>query len=145
MADKSVAVAFVLSLLGAMYQLISFALAYLVDHQLSYFYYIGLNNYVNSFDTLIVFWSIAHLMDEKDSRRTTWPAIIMGIGVANLANLIIVWVTPINTGFPSTSQTLPLDLGLTLLPAPILLILGGIVGFIAARRVRRVATVISNL
>lgn len=146
MPDRFVKIAFVFSLLGAIYQLISLGLAYYVDRQLSYFVFIGLGTYVNSFDTLIVFWSIAHLMDERDSRRTTWPAILMGIGVANLTNLIIAWVTPINTGgFPVTTQTLPLDLGLTLLPAPLLLILGGIFGFIAARRVRRAAAVISSL
>lgn len=145
MADRFVTLAFVFSLLGAVYQLISLGLAYYVDRQFSYFVYIGLGTYVNSFDTLIVFWSIAHLMDERDTRRTTWPAILLGIGVANLANLIVAWITPIYTGLALANQTLPLDLGLTLLPAPLLLILGGIFGFIAARRVGRAAAVISSL
>lgn len=146
MADRSAGVAFVITLLGATYQMISYALGYLIDHQFIFFYYIGLGSYLNSFGILIIFWAMAHLLDKQDSRRTTWPAIILGIGVADLANLLIAWLTPVNTGqYPPTTQTLPLDIGLTFLPGPPLLILGGIFGFISARRARRAAAVITSL
>ena len=137
MAERATVVAFVFSLLGATYQMVSIGLAYLIDHQFPYYYYIGISGYFNSFAILVTFWALAHLMDKEESRLTTWSVIILGIGVANLANLIIALASPINTGFPVNNQLLPLDIGLTLLPAPLLLILGGIFGFSAARRANR--------
>jgi hypothetical protein len=134
MSDKAGVAAFVISILGASYQLISFALAYIVDRQFTYIYYIGLYSYFNSFSILVTFWAIGHLMAKQDSQRTTWPAIIFALGAANLTNLIVAWNTPVNTGFPLNNQILPNDIGLTLLPAPLLLIFGGIIGLIAARR-----------
>ena len=137
MAGRATIVAFVFSLLGATYQMVSLALAYLVDHQFPYYYYIGIYGYFNSFAIIVIFWALAHLMDQQGSRLTTWSGIILGIGVANLVNLILAWNSAINTGFPTYSQSLPLDIGLTLLPAPLLLILGEISGFVAARRGNR--------
>ena len=138
MAEKAIIVAFVFSLLGATYQMVSLALAYLIDHQFPYYYYVGIySSYFNSFAILVIFWALAHLMDKQDSRRTTWSGIILAIGVANLVDLILAWYSPINTGILTTNPLLPLDIGLTLLPAPLLLILGGIFGFAAARRANR--------
>lgn len=137
MAEKAIIVAFVFSLLGATYQMVSIALAYLVDRQFPYYYYIGLYSYFNSFAILVIFWAIAHFMDKQDSRMTTWSGIILSIGVATLANLIIALISPINTGFPGNNQPVPFDIGAALLPAPLLLILGGIFGFVAARRMNR--------
>jgi hypothetical protein len=134
MSDRAGVAAFVLSIVGASYQVVSFGLAYVVDHQFSYIYYISLFSNFNSLTILVVFWAIGHLLAKQESQRTTWPAIILGLGVANLGNLIIAWTTPVNTGFPPSNQTLPNDIGLTLLPSPLLLILGGIIGLIAARR-----------
>ena len=135
MSDKIGVAAFVLSIVGAGYQMISFGLAYFVDHQFSYLYNIGLFNYFNSLSILVVFWAIGHLLAKQESQRTTWPAIILGIGVANLGNLIMAWFTSFpGSLFPFSSQTLPNDIGLTLLPAPLLLILGGIIGLMVARR-----------
>ena len=141
MAERTTVAAFVFSLLGVLYQMVSLALAYLIDHQFPYYYYIGIySSYFNSFTILVIFWALAHLMDKQDSRRTTWSGIILGIGVANLVNVILAWNTPVNIGFPGNGPLLPLDIGLTLLPAPLLLILGGIFGFVAARRANRART-----
>jgi hypothetical protein len=104
-----------------------------VDHQFSYIYYLSLSSYTSSIPIIIVFWAIGHLLAKQESQRSTWPAIILGLGVADLGNLVIAWITPLNTGFPQNIQTLPTDIGLTLLPTPVLLILGGIIGLIAAR------------
>ena len=133
MTDKTGIAAFVLSLLGAGYQLVSIALAYAVDHQFSYFYYVGLYSYFNFVTILVVFWAIGHMTAKQESQQYTWPGMILIIGFANLVNLIISWTQPTNTGFP-TSQIFPTDIGLTLLPSPLLLILGGIIGLIGARR-----------
>ena len=138
MAERATVAAFVFSLLGATYQMVSLALAYLIDHQFPYYYYVGIySSYFNSFAVLVVFWALAHLMDKQDSRRTTWSGIILAIGAANLVDLILAWYSPINTGILTTNPLLPLDIGLTLLPAPLLLILGGILGFAAAKRANR--------
>ena len=137
MAEKATVAAFVFSLLGATLQMVSIALAFLVDRQFPYYYYIGLYSYFNSFTILVIFWAMAHFMDKQDSRRTTWSAIILSIGVASLANLILALISPINTGFPANNQPVPFDIATALLPAPLLLILGGIFGFVAARHANR--------
>ena len=137
MAERATVAAFVLSLLGATYQMVSIALSYLIDHQFPYYYYIGLYGYFNSFAILVTFWALAHLMDKQDSRRTTWSGILLGIGVANLVNLALAGISLTSASFPLNSSSLPIDIELTLLPAPLLLILGGIFGFVAARRANR--------
>lgn len=137
MAEKATVAAFVFSLLGATYQMVSIALAFLVDRQFPYYYYIGLYSYFNSFAILVLFWAMAHFMDKQDPRHTTWSAIILSIGVASLANLILALISPINTGFPANNQPVPFGIGAALLPAPLLLILGGTFGFVAARHANR--------
>ena len=134
MTNRAGVAAFVLSLLGIGYQMVSIGLAYAVDHQFSYFYYIGLFSFLNYSGILVVFWAIGHMMAKQESQGATWPAMILVIGFANLGNLIISWTQPTNTGSPTTNQTFPTDIGLTLLPSPLLLILGGITGLIGARR-----------
>lgn len=123
MSDRASVAAFVLSVLGASYQMVSFGLAFIVDRQFNYIYYISLYSYFNSITLLIVLWAAAHLLSTQDSHRSTWPAIILGIAAADLGNLIIAW----------SIQGVPNDIAFTLLPAPLLLTLGGLLGLTAAR------------
>jgi hypothetical protein len=117
--------------------MISYGLAYLVDNRYNYLsVYYGLTAYFAYFEIfalLVGFWALSHLLVNQGSQRAVWPAIILAIGAANLGNLIITWATPINTGILGSSQTLPTDIALTLMPSSLLLIFGGILGFIAAR------------
>ena len=138
MANRASVVAFALTLVGTGYQMVSFSAAYLVDRQFPYYYYIGIYSYFNTLTVLVLFWAAAHLLDKQDSRRATWPALIITIGYANLANLVIAWFTPANnTGFVGSNQNLPADIFWTVLPAPLLLILGAAAGFLAARHPRQ--------
>lgn len=134
MSSRASIAAFVLSLLGVTYQMMSYSIAYLVDNRYNYLsLYYGLAAYFDIFALLVAFWALSHLLVNQGPQRAIWPAIIFAIGVANLGNLIITWTTPINTGILGSSQTFPTDIALTLMPAPLLLILGGMLGFIAAR------------
>ncbi len=89
--------------------------------------------------TVVVFWAISHLMDSRDPQRAAWPAIIMAMGAANLGNMIIQWITPVYFGFLG-SQTVPADVIVTLTPAPVLLIAGGIFGFVAVQHQRKISS-----
>src|SRR5207247_10567493 len=93
MADRAAIAAFVLSLLGAAYQMIAYGLAYLVDNRYNYNYYFGISGVWIIIATVVVFWAISHLMDSRDPQRAAWPAIIMAMGAAILANMIIQWLT----------------------------------------------------
>jgi hypothetical protein len=112
----------------------SYGLAYLIDNRYNYNnYYYGLNAYFSIFAIVVGFWASSHLLESRDSQRITWPAIILALGTAILGNLIIAWSTPTNIGILGATQTPPVDLIVTLIPSPLLLILSGIFGFMAAR------------
>src|SRR6266498_413511 len=117
MADRAALAAFVLSMLGATYQMLSYGLAFLVDNRTSFYYYntiFGLNIIAN----FLVFWAASHLVGQRTYRSIAWPSIILAIGAANLGNMIIQWSTT-PTGSPFISQTVPVDIVLTLVPGPL--------------------------
>jgi len=126
MADRAAIAAFTMSLLGAAYQMVAYGLAYLVDNRYNYNYYFGISGVWIIIATVVVFWAISHLMDSRDPQRAAWPAIIMAMGVANLGNMIIQWI--------------PADVIVTLTPAPVLLIAGGIFGFVAVQHQRKISS-----
>ena len=139
MADRAAIAAFTLSLLGAAYQMVAYGLAYLVDNRYNYNYYFGISGVWIIIATVVVFWAISHLMDSRDPARATWPAIITAMGAANLGNMIIQWITPVFFS-PLGNQTVPADVVLTLIPAPLLLIVGGIFGFVAVQHQRKISS-----
>ncbi len=139
MADRAAIAAFVLSLLGAAYQMMAYGLADLVDPRYNYNYYFGISGVWIIIATVVVFWAISHLMVSRDPARATWPAIITAMGAANLGNMIIQWMTPIFFS-PLGNQTVPADVVLTLIPAPLLLIVGGIFGFVAVQHQRKISS-----
>jgi hypothetical protein len=147
MSGRVAIATFVLSLLGATYQLMSYGLAFLVDSRANYNYYFGFNGIFTVIATVVVFWAVSHLLDGPDSQRVVWPAIILAIGVANLGNLIIAWATPAIVE-PLALQTVPLDTIVTLVPAPLLMILGGVCGLVALqqqRKTSRIGTALNKL
>jgi hypothetical protein len=139
MADRAVMAAFVLSLLGAAYQMIAYGLTYLLDNRYNYNYYSGVGGFWIVIAILVVIWAMSHLMDGHGPQRVIWPSIILAMGAANLANMIILWITPVNFG-PLATQTVPADVILTSIPGPLLLIAGGIFGFIAVQHQRKISS-----
>lgn len=134
---KAATVSFVVSLIGVSYQMLSYGLAYLVDSRYGYYStFYGINIYTSIFGILVGFWAISHLLSSRDSERAIWPAIILALGATMLGNLIIFWATPVTGGPLGTGQTVPADTVLTLLPSPLLLIAGGLIGLKAARSPR---------
>jgi len=139
MADRAAVAAFVLSLLGASYQMISYGLAYLIDSRYNYNYFFGIYGSWILISTLVVFWAIGHLLDSRDSQSVAWPSIILAMGVADLGNLIIIWNTP-DYAIPLGGQTVSASVILTLTPAPLLLIVGGIFGFTAVQHQKKISS-----
>ena len=127
-------VAFALSIIGATYQIMSLALAVLVDSRTSlYFYYAFTNLFV---PTLVTFWAASHLLEDWKG-RATWPAIILALAIANLSNLIIAYILP-NPGLGLPANTNPsLAQFFVLVPGPLLASIGGLVGFAAVRQYSR--------
>jgi hypothetical protein len=126
--------AFVVSITGAVYQMISPYLASLVDRNTPVYYYtLGYETlFVTSF---ITYWSASHILEDWKG-RITWPSIIFGVGIANLSTVILVYYA--QTSQIQNSSTLPSPWSiLALMTGPLLMILGGILGFSAVRQYSR--------
>src|ERR1700704_1953595 len=118
--------AFVFSIIGASYQMISFYVAVLADRNSSIY------NYSFGYQTLFlssffVIWSASHILEDWKG-RITWPAVILALGIANISTVVLgyyaqnsplqIYSTP-----PSTGPILALSAG------PLLTIIGGVLGF----------------
>ena len=126
--------AFVLAIIGAAYQMISLYVAALVDVN-TYVYNYGYGYETLFFSSFFVFWSASHLIEDWRG-RITWPSIILGLGVANLATVILGYYVPYSRA--QIASTLPsITPILAIMPGPILMILGGILGFSAVRQYSR--------
>src|SRR6267143_4574578 len=125
---------FVVSITGAVYQMISPYLASLVDRNTPVYYYtLGYETlFVTSF---ITYWSASHILEDWKG-RITWPSIIFGVGIANLSTIVLVYYA--QTSQVQNSSTLPSPWSiLALITGPLLMILGGILGFSAVRQYSR--------
>jgi hypothetical protein len=134
MAKRATA-AFVLAIIGAAYQMISLYVAALVDRN-TYLY----NSYGYGYETLFfssffVFWSASHLLEDWRG-RITWPSIILGLGVANLATVILGYYVQ-NSPLQIASTPPSITPILAIIPGPLLMIIGGILGFSAVRQYSR--------
>ena len=133
MANRAT-VAFLFSVIGAAYQMISPYIATLVDRNNSPYYY------VYGFETLILtsfleFWGASHLLEDWKG-RITWPFIILVLGVANLSSMIMVYFIPSNLLALTPNSTL-INATLALIPGPLLIIIGGVLGLLAVRQFSR--------
>jgi len=134
MVNKATA-AFAFSTVGAAYQLISPYVATLANgNNFSYLYPYGLETLILS--SFIVFWGASHLVEDWKG-RITWPFLIFVLGVANFSSIIMVYFTPSNVlgGFTPLSPLL--NVTLAIIPGPLLVIVGGILGFFAVRQYSR--------
>ena len=133
MAKRATA-AFVLAIIGAAYQMISLYVAALVDRN-TYLYNYGYGYETLFLSSFFVFWSASHLLEDWRS-RITWPSIILGLGVANLATVILGYY--VQNSPSQIASTLPsITPILAIMPGPLLMILGGILGFSAVRQYSR--------
>jgi hypothetical protein len=133
MANRATA-AFVFSVIGGTYQMTSLFLAVVVDRSTSFFTY-NLGYESLFFTSFIVIWSASHILEEWEG-RITWPSIILGLGIASLSTIILSYygqTSPILS--PSDAPSLAAIL--TLISGPVLIILGGILGFSAVRQYSR--------
>ena len=134
MANRATA-AFVFSIIGASYQLISLYIAVLIDRSTNPFYY------TVSFDSffltsLIVIWSASHILEDWKG-RIAWPSIILALGIANMSTVIIAYYIQNSATQPFPTTPSPLTATLALLSGPLLNIIGGLLGFSAVRQYSR--------
>jgi hypothetical protein len=120
-------VAFIFSIIGATYQLVSYSILAFAEPRSTFYYFIAFQSPV--FLSLAVFWLASHLFEDH---RVIWPTMIFAIAVSTLLNLFIIYLTPASyssfIGYPNVSPT-----GLLILvPAPLLVLAGGILGFAAS-------------
>ena len=133
MAKRATA-AFVVAIIGAAYQMISLYVAALVDGN-TYPYNYGYGYETLFFSSFFVFWSASHLLEDWRG-RITWPSIILGLGVANLATVILGYYVQ-NSRLQIASTPPSITPILAIIPGPLLMILGGILGFSAVRQYSR--------
>ena len=133
MANRAT-VAFVLAIIGAAYQMISLYVAALVDRN-TYLYNYGYGYETLFFSSFFVFWSASHLIEDWRGRMS-WPSIILGLGVANLATVILGYYVQ-NSPLQIASTQASITPILAIIPGPLLMIIGGILGFSAVRQYSR--------
>jgi hypothetical protein len=126
--------AFVVSIAGAVYQMISPYLANLVDRNTPVYYY-SLGYETLFLTSFIAFWSASHILEDWKG-RITWPSIIFAVGAANLSTIILVYYAQTSQIQNSSSVPSPWSM-LALMTGPILMILGGTLGFLAVRQYSR--------
>jgi peptidoglycan/LPS O-acetylase OafA/YrhL len=124
--------AFVFSVIGAAYQMISLYIGVLIDRNAySYYSYV----YTLFFSSFLAFWAASHILEDWKG-RITWPSIILGLGVANLSTVILGYYAQSSPIYNATSPPSITPI-LALTPGPLLLIIGGILGFSAVRQYSR--------
>jgi len=127
--------AFAFSIVGAAYQMISLYVAVLIDRNTSPFFYFTVGYYTLFLTGFIVIWSASHILEDWKG-RITWPSIILVLGIANLASIIMsdyAQTSPIQGSTTSPSLTVIT----AIVSGPLLIVIGGILGFSAVRQYSR--------
>ena len=126
---------FILSIVGAAYQLISTPVAGLVDRNTSLIFY----NYsyeILFFTGLIVIWSSSHLLEDWKG-RITWPTIILVLGIANLSLVVMAYYAQSSSPIQIAYSVLSLGAVIALIAGPVMVTVAGILGFSAVRQYSR--------
>jgi hypothetical protein len=134
MANRATA-AFVFSIVGAAYQIMSIYVAVLADRNTSLYSY-SYGYEILFLTSFIVFWSASHLLEDWKG-RITWPSIILGIGFANLSTIILALYATQNSAIQIYSTVPQLSAILALVSGPILIVIGGFLGLLAVRQYSR--------
>lgn len=133
MANRATA-AFVVSIVGATYQMISLYAAGLVDRNTSLIYY-SYGYETLFFTSFLVIWSASHILEEWKG-RITWPGITFGVGIANLAAIIMAYYAQTST-IQNPSNVPSFGSIAALISGPLIITAGGILGFSAVRQYSR--------
>lgn len=133
MANRATA-AFVFSVIGAAYQLTSLFVAAVVDRNTSFYVY-NLGYETLFFTSFIVFWSASHILEDWKG-RITWPSIILGLGIANLATIILSYYAQSSPILSPSNSPSPVAVS-ALIAGPLLIVIGGLLGFSAVRQYAR--------
>jgi hypothetical protein len=133
MANRATA-AFVVSIIGAAYQMISLYVASLVDRNTSLIYF-SYGYETLFFTSFLVIWSASRILEDWKG-RITWPSIIFAIGVANISAIIMAYYA--QTSVLQNAPNVP-SIGsvIALISGPLLIILGGLLGFSAVKQYSR--------
>jgi hypothetical protein len=126
--------AFVVSIIGAAYQMISLYVTSLVDRNTSLIYY-SYGYETLFFTSFLVIWSASRILEDWKG-RITWPSIIVAIGIANLSGIIMAYYAQTST-IQNPPNVVSSGSVIALISGPVLIILGGIVGFSAVRQYSR--------
>ena len=134
---------FVFSIIGAAYQIISPGMAALADGNASaYYYIIAFNSQLLTsvlLTSFVVIWSATHILEDLKG-RITWPSIVFALGIVDLWNIVLAYTTPSAVArilsLPPNG-TLSLAATLALIPGPLIIAIGGILGFSAVRQYSR--------
>ncbi len=133
MSNRATA-AFVFSITGAAYQLTSLFVAAVVDRNTSFYLY-NLGYETLFFTSFIVFWSASHILEDWKG-RITWPSIILGLGIANLSTIILSYYAQTSPILSPSNAPSPAAIS-SLIAGPLLIVIGGILGFSAVRQYSR--------
>jgi hypothetical protein len=135
MVNRAIA-AFVFSIIGAVYQIISPYIAVIVDRNTSPFYY-TLGYYPLFLTSFVAIWSASHILEEWKG-RITWPSIVLALGITNLTTIMLTYYAQTQNSSTTTYSTVPsLAAILAVIPGPLFLSIGGILGFLAVRQYSR--------
>jgi hypothetical protein len=126
--------AFVFSIIGATYQMISLSVAAVVDRNF-FLYNYAFGSETLFFSSFIAIWSTSHLLEDWKG-RITWPSIILALSVANLSTIILGYYGQ-NSPLGIASSSASITLSIALVPGPLLMIIGGLLGFSAVRQYSR--------
>lgn len=126
--------AFIFSIIGAAYQMMSLFVAATIDRSTSFYLY-NLGYETLFFTSFIVVWSASHIMEDWKG-RITWPSIILGLGIASLTTIILSYYAQTSPILAPTNAPTPLAI-LALVSGPVLIVIGGILGFSAVQQYSR--------
>jgi hypothetical protein len=108
----------------------------------AYYYIVAFNSQLFTsmlLTSIVVIWSATHILEDWKG-RITWPSILFALGMVDLWNIVLAYLTPIMVfrilSLPSNG-TLSLAAMLALIPGPLFIVIGGILGFSAVRQYSR--------
>ncbi len=108
----------------------------------AYYYIVAFNSQLLTsllLTSFVVIWSATHILEDWKG-RITWPSIMFALGLVELWSIVLAYLTP-NMVFrilslPSNG-TLSVAATLALVPGPLIIMIGGILGFWAVRQYSR--------
>ena len=114
--------------------MISVYAAGLVDRNTSLIYY-SYGNETLFFTSFLVIWSASRILEDWKG-RITWPSIIIVIGIANISAIIMAYYAQ-TSAIQIASNVPSIGSIIALITGPLLITLGGLLGFSAVKQYSR--------